>query len=186
MALESAWSRTLDQRGSHHRRRAQLNWIWRPDMRVNTAGHWTGTEHSLKDRRRSFWQQEINYRDDLQWLWPWLWGWQDMAGNYNERRAAGERWHTVIYQWVKRVCRAWIFSHLTWWIEHLFSTKPEVIVCFSEFNSACIQKLVIPLHEFMSSMSPFQWFMPPVTTSQCAFGSELHPLLGLWCIYLQV
>ena len=50
--------------------------FWQPDVGVNKA------EHSLQDLRRSVWQQGIQYRGDLQWLWPRrrLQGQQDIAG----------------------------------------------------------------------------------------------------------
>ena len=46
VALEFVWAGTTDDR-------AQLNWIWRPDIRVNTGAHRTGTEYSHQDQLKS-------------------------------------------------------------------------------------------------------------------------------------
>ena len=104
----------------HGGQRNSLKWIWPPDVRVNTAGHWTRTEHSLQDGRRSVCRQGIWCRSDLQRLWSrrWLQGWQDPAGR-DGRAVQQERSDRVGHQRRMQTCRAGTFAHLTLWIEDL-------------------------------------------------------------------
>lgn len=108
----------------HGGQRNSLKWIWPPDGRVNTAGHRTGTEHSLQVGLRSVCRQGIWCRSDLQQLWSrrWLQGWRDPAGG-DGRGVQQERSDRVGHQqrmktWSWNICTSYceyrIYFNQTW------------------------------------------------------------------------
>lgn len=109
-ALEFLWIGTSVVEGVTPANEAQLNWIWLPDMRVHTAGHWTGTGQPPRPT-------EVSLTTGIQ-----CWGWFTVAltetmplgmtrhsRRGQEKCAAGEKQQKIRHQQqVKTACRGGI------------------------------------------------------------------------------
>ena len=115
-------------------------------LTVNTAGPYTGTEHSL-DWQIPVRRRGTRYRGDLQHSYSdqdiWLWGWDDTAVPGEERCDGAEKRERIRHQmWTKLVCRAGIFWLLALGFEDLFRLNQR---WFGKAYQDCFREFYLPL-----------------------------------------